>query len=137
MTLETYRGHFSQSVVIFGTRPLKLNIHWQTMSQKAPSDLCNTQQRHKETYAVKHDQQQDIVERDEVRKKGLRGIRGVFGRARNEVGTKGSERGENEGRDGSSSHCIPTRHIPVHIWLQYTHLPLLTIPHSPSQTHKT
>lgn len=62
--------------------------------------------------------------------------RGAFGRARHEMGTKGSKRGEKEGRDGSSSHCIPTRHIPVHIWLQYTRSPLLTIPHSLSQTHR-
>lgn len=53
------------------------------------------------------------------------------------MGTKGSKRGENEGWNGSSSHCIPTRHIPVHIWLQYTRSTLQTIPHSPSQTHKT
>ncbi len=52
------------------------------------------------------------------------------------MGTKGSKRGEKEGRDGSSSHCIPTRHIPVHIWLQYTRSLLLTIPYSLSQTLK-
>lgn len=53
------------------------------------------------------------------------------------MGTKGSKRGEKEGRGGSSSHYIPTRHIPVHIWLQYTCSLLPTIPHCLSQTYKT
>lgn len=58
-----------------------------------------------------------------------------FGKVRQEKGTKGSK-SEDEGRTGSNSHCIPTRHIPVHIWLQYTCSLLLTIPRCLSQTHK-
>ena len=51
------------------------------------------------------------------------------------MGTEG-QKTEKEGRAALTSHCIPTSHILVHIWLQYTQSLLLTIPNSISHTHK-
>lgn len=49
-------------------------------------------------------------------------------------GDKGQSE-EKEGWDTPSSQCIPARHIPVHIWLQYTRYPLPNRHHSLSHAH--
>lgn len=107
-----------------------------TMSQKSPTELYEKVAKTRED-ACSEKWSKARHSREMERERRVWGAKwGVFWESEAWDGDKG-QRGEKEGRDALSSHCIPTRHIPVHIWLQYTRSPLLTIPHSLSQTHKS